>query len=108
MEVAAVSRPTPTPKAPKVAIHTGVPEDGPAPSSGGKLRIQLGAYSSPAAATTAWGKVSGKLPGFTRITSSAGAMTRLQTGPFASKAAATKGCAAAQSSGLACFAVPAP
>jgi uncharacterized protein len=79
-----------------------------APASGGKWRVQLGAYSSASGAEAAWKKASGKLSGFSHYISAAGAMTRLQAGPFASKAAAAKGCAAAQAAGLACFAVAAP
>ena len=84
------------------------PASPPAPAAGGKWRIQLGAYGSPAAANAAWSKVSGRLAGFNRITAPAGAMTRLQTGPFASRAAAAKACGVATGAGLGCIAVPAP
>ncbi|MBV9842053.1 MAG: SEL1-like repeat protein [Sphingomonadaceae bacterium] len=99
---AAVAKPKAETAAPKVKAETTAA----APASGGKWRIQLGAYGSAGAAEAAWKKASGALGGFSHYTSAAGAMTRLQAGPFASKAAATKGCAAAQAAGLACFAVP--
>ncbi|SFR81684.1 SPOR domain-containing protein [Sphingomonas jatrophae] len=75
------------------------------PASGGKWRIQLGAFSDAAAARGAWSTVSGKA-GLSRLSPSyvkAGAVTRLQAGPFSTRAAATQACKASGVTG--CFPV---
>lgn len=75
----------------------------PAPAAqGGRWRIQLGAFSSEAAARSAWAAVSGRLPGLRPVITRAGAMFRLQAGGLASRDAAARACAAARS---ACFPV---
>jgi cell division septation protein DedD len=84
--------PRSTPPAPAQALAT----------SGGRWRIQLGAFSSEAAARHAWGAVSGRLPGLQPNVVRAGAVFRLQAGPLASRAAADRACAAART---ACFPV---
>lgn len=82
------------------------PETRPAPSApapaGGAWRIQLGAFSSEAAARSAWSTVSGRLPGSRSMITRAGAMFRLQAGGFANRDAASRACAAART---ACFPV---
>lgn len=75
----------------------------PAPAAqGGRWRIQLGAFSSEAAARSAWSAVSGRLPGARPMITRAGALFRLQAGGFASRDAAQRACAAART---ACFPV---
>lgn len=75
----------------------------PAPvAQGGRWRIQLGAFSSEAAARSAWAQVSSRLPGMRPSITRAGAMFRLQTGGFANREAAQRACTAARS---ACFPV---
>src|SRR4051812_3012908 len=90
-----------------VAVHRNAaplsaPEPAPAPAAGGRWRIQLGAFSSPAGAHRAWDGVRGRLGGLQPISGAAGAMTRLQAGPLPNRAAAERACAAA---GSACFPV---
>jgi cell division septation protein DedD len=109
------------PPAEAVAVHRGPPASvaihhnaappaaaapAPAPAAeGGRWRIQLGAFSSPAGAHRAWDSVKGRLGGLQPIYGAAGAMTRLQAGPLAGRAAAEKACTAAKSAGSACFPV---
>lgn len=89
------TRPAPTQTRPAPAA--------PAPSAqGGGWRIQLGAFSSEAAARAAWTQVASRLPGARHSITRAGAMFRLQAGGFADRAAAQRACAAARS---ACFPV---
>ncbi|TZG28690.1 SPOR domain-containing protein [Sphingomonas montanisoli] len=94
--VTAPVKPAPTPAAPKPAAVA---------SSGGKWKIQLGAFSTPGAAQTAWAKMSksGGLSGLTPFYVPNGAMTRLQAGPFATRAAASQACAAAAGAVTGCF-----
>lgn len=74
----------------------------PAARPGGSWRIQLGAFSSEAAARSAWSSVSGRLPGLRPVITRAGAMFRLQAGGLANRDAAARACAAART---ACFPV---
>lgn len=95
--------PRPAPPPPQPAVR---PRDtAPAPalaSTGGRWRIQLGAFSTEANARRAWSAVSGRLPGLQPHYERAGAVFRLQAGPLASRAAADRACAAARQ---ACFPV---
>lgn len=78
------------------------------PTAGGGWKIQLGAFSSPAAAKTAWSAVSGATPairGLSPVYVAAGTFTRLQAGPLGSRAAADQACNAVKSAGTACFPV---
>ncbi|MEO8618659.1 MAG: SPOR domain-containing protein [Sphingomicrobium sp.] len=62
-------------------------------SKAGAWRVQLGAFSTKAAAQGLFGKLGGKLGGAQAYYVVAGAVTRLQVGPFASKADAAATCA---------------
>jgi cell division septation protein DedD len=91
------------PHAPAATAHV---EPRPAaPATGGRWRVQLGAFSSEAGARHAWSIVSARMGGLEPIFSRAGALTRLQAGPLADRAAADRACTQARSGGLACFAV---
>jgi cell division septation protein DedD len=94
--------PRPRPEAQQPPRQTAPAPARPAPHAGGSWRIQLGAFSSEAAARGAWSSVSGRLPGLRPIITRAGAMFRLQAGGLASRDAATRACAAART---ACFPV---
>ena len=74
----------------------------PAAATGGAWKIQLGAFSTQANASTQWARVRGKLGGAQPVYAKAGNVIRLQAGGFASKAAAQKACAA---SGVSCVVV---
>ncbi|HEX8450204.1 MAG TPA: SPOR domain-containing protein, partial [Allosphingosinicella sp.] len=92
----------PTPKRPAAV---------PAPAAaaaGGRWRVQLGAFGSPANAQRAWAGLKGKVGAFGPLQPNyvaAGAVTRLQAGPLPSRAAADRVCAAAKAAGAACFPV---
>ncbi|MDB5685444.1 MAG: sporulation protein [Rhizorhabdus sp.] len=78
------------------------------PVAGGGWKIQLGAFSSAAAAKTAWGTISGATPAIRGLAPNyvaAGAFTRLQAGALGSRAAADQACAAVKSAGTGCFPV---
>lgn len=94
-------RPEPPRPAPAQARPT-PPTPAPVAQTGGRWRIQLGAFSSEAAARSAWSSFAGRLPGMRPTITRAGAMFRLQAGGFASREAAQRGCAAART---ACFPV---
>lgn len=86
--------PAPRPAAPIVA------------SAGGGWKIQLGAFSSPEGARSAWGGLVARAPALKALSpnySAAGNFTRLQAGPLATRAAATQACAAVKTAGSACF-----
>jgi len=85
-------QPRSAPPAPAQALAT----------SGGRWRIQLGAFSSEAAARHAWSSVSGRLAGLQPNVVRAGAVFRLQAGPLANRAAADRACTQARQ---ACFPV---
>jgi cell division septation protein DedD len=90
---------------PTAAKPTATP---PIAAPGGKWRIQLGAFASPAVARQQWGSISKRIGAFAGLQASyepAGALTRLRVGPLASRAAADKACAAAKAGGQACFPV---
>ena len=61
---------------------------------GGSWKIQLGAFSTQANASTQWARVRGKLGGAQPVYAKAGNVIRLQASGFANKAAAQKACAA--------------
>lgn len=71
-------------------------------TAGGRWRVQLGAFSSEAAARSAWAGVRARLPGLSPSVTRAGALFRLQAGPLASRAAAGQACTAAR---IACIPV---
>jgi TPR repeat protein len=110
-KVAAATPPraTPAPPPPKA---TPAPAPKPAPaivaSAGGGWKVQLGAFSTPDAAKSAWASLSGKAPTLKVLSPSytaAGNFTRLQAGPLASRSAANTACAAVKAAGSACFPV---
>lgn len=75
-------------------------------SVGGKWRVQLGAYGSPAGARGQWAAMSkkiGALAGLSPAYEAAGTFTRLRAGPLANRAAADRLCTAAKAAGQACF-----
>lgn len=75
-------------------------------TAGGKWRVQLGAYGSPAGARGQWAAISkkiGALSGLSPAYEAAGTFTRLRAGPLANRAAADRLCAAAKAAGQACF-----
>jgi cell division septation protein DedD len=79
-----------------------------AATMGGRWRVQLGAYDSPAAARGQWPILSrkiGALGGMQPIYEPAGKFTRLRAGPLGSRGDAERLCAAARSAGQACFIV---
>lgn len=75
--------------------------------TGGKWRIQLGAFSKRSSAEALYGKLSASPPVAGRAAAyvPAGAIVRLQVGGFASKSAAAAACAALSAKGQACFPV---
>jgi cell division septation protein DedD len=93
-------RPRPRPDRPGAAAPAAAPAA--LASAGGRWRIQLGAFSSDAAARRAWSAVSGRLSGLQPSYVRAGAVFRLQAGPLANRAAADRACAQAR---VACFPV---
>ncbi len=93
VEVAAV----PAAPTPKVSVPAA-----PAIATGGKWRVQLGAFSNEANARRAWSSVAGRLGGLSADYVRAGNIIRLQAGPLRDKAAAQKACAA---SGTSCLPV---
>lgn len=93
---ASLPRPAPKPAVPIVA------------TPGGGWKIQLGAFSTPDGARSAWTTLSNKAPGLRALNPSyipAGTFTRLQAGPLGSRGAATAACEAIRAAGSACFAV---
>ncbi|MGP7796157.1 SPOR domain-containing protein [Sphingomonas sp. CLY1604] len=98
-------RPAPARPAPERAEHRPAPprpQPERAERSGGSWRIQLGAFSTQANASTQWARVRGRIGGAEPAYVKAGSVIRLQAGGFASKAAAQKACAA---SGVPCVVV---
>jgi hypothetical protein len=69
------------------------PPANPAVVTGGKWRIQLGAFGQRKSAEALFGKLSGKLGGRQAYYVPAGAVVRLQAGPYQSRAAAAAACA---------------
>lgn len=83
--------------------HVAARPAAPAPvATGGRWRIQLGAFSSEAGARQAWSQAAGRLSGLHPSVVHAGAVFRLQAGPLPSRAAADQACARAH---MACFPV---
>lgn len=79
-----------------------------AATSGGRFRIQVGAYGNEAAARSAWTALRAKAPalaGLSPTYQKAGTIVRLQLGPVADRAAATRLCTASRAP--ACFPVSA-
>jgi cell division septation protein DedD len=121
--IAAVTKPAPGAKAPRIAgavaakpaaqpprvvVKEVQPTVAAPAAAGGRWRVQLGAYGSPAAAQAQWTVLSRKIPGAAGLQPSyekAGAFTRLRVGPIGSRAAADKVCASAKAAGQACFPV---
>jgi cell division septation protein DedD len=94
-----------TPPAPRPAPIAAAPIIA---TAGGGWKIQLGAFSSPDGAKTAWTALAGKAPALKALTPSyaaAGNFTRLQAGPIGSRTAANQACAAVKAAGSACFPV---
>lgn len=97
-KAAAPAKPTPAPK-PASAIAT---------SAGGRWKVQLGAYGSPALARGQWATISKRVAALRGLQPSyepAGKFTRLRVGPFADRATASKACAAAKAAGQDCIAI---
>lgn len=74
-------------------------------ASGGKWRVQLGAFKADGAAQAQWKKLAGHMSGASPSYEKAGAVTRLIATGFASSAEANRACAAAKKAGAACLAV---
>ncbi len=95
---------------PKPERHTAaatLPHDKPlhprlAVATGGRWRVQLGAFRDEGNAHALWAKVAGRVGGQPSY-AKAGGVTRLQAGPFATRADAERACHAAESS---CVVVP--
>ena len=64
-------------------------------ATGGRWRVQLGAFRDEGNARDQWARVAGALHGAHPSYVKAGAITRLQAGPFASRADAARACHAA-------------
>jgi cell division septation protein DedD len=80
----------------------------PAPATGGRWRVQLGALDNEARARAQWTTLKGRIGALAGLEPSyekAGPFTRLRAGPIASKAAAEQVCASAKAAGQACFPV---
>lgn len=65
----------------------------PAVTSGGRWRVQLGAFSQRKSAESLYAKMGGRLNGKQAYYVPAGAVVRLQAGPYESRAAASAACA---------------
>jgi cell division protein FtsN len=106
-------RPVKPPKPPKAVRPAPAPVVAPPPAapshaSGGGWQVQLGAYSSEAAAAAAWSALAGKAGGLRGLSPSyvrAGAIVRLRAGGLPDRAGATRACASAKAAGAACFPV---
>jgi len=100
-------RQAPKAERPAVAIKRQVATAAAASPSGGRWRIQLGAFSQRSSAETLFRRLSGSAPvaGRQQFLVPAGATTRLQVGPFPSRAAAAAACSALAARGQACFPV---
>ena len=98
----------PAPRPPAVRPQ---PRPRPAPppqASGGRWRVQLGAFAREGGAQRQWQAVRGRVSGLSGLQPHyvrAGSVTRLQAGPLASRAAADRVCAAARAAGQGCFVV---
>lgn len=98
----------PAKPAPKPALAAAKPVPAaPKPAAGGKWRVQLGAFGSPAAAQSLWSKLS-KQPALGSLSPDyvkAGAITRLQATGIASASAASQVCASVKAAGNPCLVV---
>lgn len=102
--VTVAAQPKAKPKA-KPAPATSSP---PQPAkTGGKWRVQLGAFSSRGNAETLWSKLSksGAVAGLTPDYQSAGRLTRVRTGSYATRGEAETACKAFKARGQGCFPV---
>ena len=79
---------------PRAAAHRPAPKRA-AEASGGRWRVQLGAFRSETSAREQWSRVSGALGDARPSYVHAGAVTRLQAGPYASRVEAQRACKAA-------------
>ncbi|VVT11615.1 Sporulation protein [Sphingomonas sp. EC-HK361] len=91
----AEAKPAPKPETPKPAIL----------ASGGKWRIQLGAFKADGAAQAQWKKLAGRMSGASPSYEKAGPVTRLVATGFASSTQANQACAAAKKAGAACLVI---
>lgn len=92
--------PAPAPAAAPILVReTPVPTR----TASGNWRIQLGAFSTRANATSLWNRLAPRLHGASATYVSAGNIVRLQAGPYASRAAAEAACATIRPN--ACFAL---
>ncbi|MBS0482363.1 MAG: SPOR domain-containing protein [Proteobacteria bacterium] len=92
------------PRHPAVAA---VPPAPPKASTGGRWRVQLGAFGVAANADAQWARVAGRpeLAGHPRINAAAGSVIKLQAGGFSSQEAAQDACTRLKTAGLTCIAV---
>jgi TPR repeat protein len=110
--LAAIARPSAPPvraaaPAPRPAAAAPVRTAAPA-GSGGKWRVQLGAFANAAGAQRAWAGLRSKVGALGALQPQyvpAGAVTRLRAGPLADRGAADRVCAAAKAAGIGCFPV---
>jgi uncharacterized protein len=75
-------------------------------ATGGKWRVQLGAFSEEGKARALWQNLHGRVGGLAGLQPylvKAGSITRLQAGPIGSSAAADKVCASARAAGNGCM-----
>ncbi len=81
-------------------------ESAPPAASGGRWRVQLGAFAVSSNAEALWNRVEGReeLAGAQRLMVPAGRVTKLQAGGFPSRAAAQAACAALKRAGYDCLA----
>ena len=98
------SKPAPVKVATASAARLPTPV-GPSAAASGAFRIQLGAFSTAAAAQRLFAQLSHRLRGARMSLIPSGAMTRLQAGPYATRADAAAACAALKPQP--CFPVPA-
>ena len=82
----------PKPASPAPTREAATTQTKPVAASGGKWRIQLGAFSQRKSAEGLYSKLSGKLGGRQAYYVPAGAVVRLQAGPYESRAAASSAC----------------
>ena len=108
MQTKAQPKPKPKPAAipPVKQAQAQAPKPAPA-ATGGKWRIQLGAFSKRGSAEALFRKLSATAPvaGHDPFFVPAGGIVRLQVGPFASRASAAAACATLSRKGQACFPV---
>jgi outer membrane protein len=98
-----------TPPATQLPAAPPPPTGGSASADDGPWRVQLGAFSSSAAAQALFHRIAGKGPlsGRSAFLVPMGSMVKLQAGPFDSHDAATAACGKLSAEGQACFAVAA-